>query len=49
MTTSAHPSLPPSLPPSPPLQVFAGYDGGSSYTVPSKEDLSKVMGRSFSS
>jgi len=47
--TTFRSSLPPSLPPFPPLQVFAGYDGGSSYTVPSKEDLSKVMGRSFSS
>jgi hypothetical protein len=29
-------------------QVYAGYDGGSSYQVPTKEDLSKVKGREFS-
>ncbi|EKU21887.1 gtp cyclohydrolase ii [Nannochloropsis gaditana CCMP526] len=28
-------------------KVFAGYDGGSAYTVPTKEDLSKVKGRAF--
>ena len=28
-------------------QVFAGYDGGSAYSKPTKEDLSKVVGRSM--
>lgn len=30
-----------------PTKVFAGYDGGSAYSKPTKEDLSKVVGRSM--
>jgi hypothetical protein len=52
-TPHTHPTstLPPSThippPPNTHTQVYAGYDGGSAYSKPSKEDLSKVVGRSM--